>query len=236
MRALLVFTVLMAVKLTSRCLYRVQLEWLPGSPRTWSDVRIAALLNHTTLFEPILLGAVPASFLWRVAARGVIPIADKTMERPVVGRIFRFIASEVAVVSREADDTWDQVLEQIRDPDAVLAFCPEGRMKRRDGLDSRGNPMTVRGGIADVIRVKPRGRLLLAYSGGLHHIHAPGDRLPRVFRRAWLGVEVVDLREYRDRMMTQHGEDGFKWAVIEDLTRRRDIHCAAGPAGAALGG
>ena len=57
-------------------------------------------------------------------------------------------------------------------------------MKRRNGLDSQGQPMTVRGGIADILEAIPSGPMLIAYSGGLHHVQAPGETLPAVFRTA----------------------------------------------------
>lgn len=98
-------------------------------------------------------------------------------------------------------------------------------MMRRTGLDLQGNPMTIRGGIADILDAMPDGRLFIAYSGGLHHIQAPGERFPRPFRSAWLGAEVVDIPTYRDRLARGRDPDAFKAAVIEDLTRRRDAYC-----------
>ena len=41
----------------------------------------------------------------------------------------------------------------------------------------------------------------------------------------WLGAEVVDIEAYRERLLGGYGADAFKAAVIEDLTRRRDVHC-----------
>ena len=37
------------------------------------------------------------------------------------------------------------------DEDAVVIILPEGRMKRATGLDKKGMPMTVRGGVADIL-------------------------------------------------------------------------------------
>jgi hypothetical protein len=37
----------------------------------------------------------------------------------------------------------------------MVLMAPEGRMKRADGLDAHGQPMTVRGGIADILEVVP---------------------------------------------------------------------------------
>lgn len=225
MRSYVVFLLLFTIKAVSRALCRVRLEWVREDDRPWSNLRVLALLNHTSLFEPVLLSIIPNRVLWQIAAHGVVPIADNTVARPVVGRLFRLIAREVVSVTRERDDTWAEVLDQIRDPEALIIICPEGRMKRRTGLDRSGNPMTIRGGIADIIAARPGGRLFIAYSGGLHNVHAPGERFPRPFQRVWLGAEVVDIETYRERLAGWYGADSFKGAVIEDLTRRRDAYC-----------
>ena len=225
MRSYIVFLLLISIKAASRAFCRVRLEWVREPEEAWSGLRVIALLNHTSLFEPVLLSVVPVRVLWQFAAHGVIPIADKTLSRPVVGRLFRLIARRVVPVTRERDDTWSEVLDQNRDSESLIILCPEGRMKRPTGLDRSGNPMTVRGGIADLLASSPGGRVLLAYSGGLHHIQAPGERFPRPFRRAWLGVETLDIATYRERLAAWYGRDSFKSGVIEDLTRRRDAYC-----------
>lgn len=224
MRSQLSFLLLLAVKTKSRILFRIRLEWLAKPPDPWADLRILAILNHTSLFEPIFAAVAPNRLLWQIAAHGVVPVADKTLNRPLVGRFFRLVARHVVSITRERDQTWQTVLGRIHDPEALIVILPEGRMKRRTGLDLHGNPMTIRGGIADILEAVPEGRLLLAYSGGLHHIHAPGDRWPRLFRRADLRLEIIDIAAYR-RALAGGDAESFKAAVIEDLTRRRDEHC-----------
>src|SRR5581483_8303288 len=108
---------------------------------------------------------------------------------------------------------------------SLVIIAPEGRMKRTTGLDAEGNPMTVRGGIADVLRGIPAGDMLLAYSGGLHHLQAPGELLPRVFKRIAMRLELVDIASYREELLARNGRHGFKRAVIQDLEARRDLHC-----------
>src|SRR4029077_15050444 len=94
------------------------------------------------------------------------------------------------------------------------------------GLDSEGKPMTVRGGIADIVETIGDGRMLLAYSGGLHHVQIPGERWPRLFKTIRLRLELLDIAEYRDQMMEAGGGPrGFKRAVVNDLERRRDLLC-----------
>lgn len=200
-----------------------------GAGDPWAPVarmRVLAILNHTSLYEPILSGAAPDALLRRVAEHGVAPIALKTIRRPLVGRFFRLLARRVIPITRERDHTWETVLSRADDPEALVIILPEGRMKRRDGLDAAGEPMTVRGGIADILRTVPAGSMLLAYSAGLHHVHAPVDRFPRLFRTVRLSLEWVDVEAYRRRREAEAGPEGFKGAVIRDLTRRRDRYCA----------
>jgi hypothetical protein len=228
-RAYLVFLILLGVKMTSRIFYRVEMEWVGDPPPDrWRHHRIVALLNHTSLYEPIFVGGVPSSFLWRLARHGVAPIASKTADRAVVGRFFGLLAQNVISISRERDETWSELLRRI-DPDAMVAILPEGRMKRATGLDSEGRPMTVRGGIADILASIGEGRMLLAYSGGLHHVQAPGEKNPRVFQKVRMRLELVDIGTYREQRMAVYGPSGFKKAVAEDLERRRDLYCPVEP-------
>ncbi len=224
MRSLVSFSILMAIKVVSRIFFRHRVEWVNPMPEGgWERLRVVAILNHTSLYEPLLVGAAPNVLLWKVARWGVLPVAAKTMRRKV-GLFFRLIARNVVVVTRKRDHTWEQVLHTI-DERSVVCILPEGRMMRPGGLDAHGRPMTVRGGIADILHEVAEGTMLLVYSGGLHHIQAPGERLPRPFRTIRLRLEMVDIAEYRRRILAEAGEEGFKGAVIRDLEARRNRHC-----------
>jgi hypothetical protein len=233
-RSALVFCLLVSLKLVSRFFFRPRMRFAGDVPaRPWRRIRVVAFLNHTSLYEPVFTAGVPLEFLWRLSRHGVVPAASKTIERPLVGLLFRFIARHVVSISRERDHTWAAVLQRI-EPDSMVVIAPEGRMKRASGLDSHGNPMTVRGGIADILEVVPEGRMLIAYSGGLHHVQIPGERLPRLFQPVGMLIEVVDIADYR-RLMQSGADNGleFKRAVVADLERRRDTYC---PRAAALAG
>ncbi|MFQ5680066.1 MAG: hypothetical protein ACE5HP_11485 [Gemmatimonadota bacterium] len=226
MRTYLVFLLLLAIKGGSRLFFRHEIGWVGVvPPDRWARIRILAMLNHTSLFEPVLAGGAPASLLWRIARHGVVPVADKTARRPVLGRLFRLMARQVIPITRQRDETWETVMARVEDPSALVAILPEGRMRRRTGLDSEGRPLTVRGGIADILRAIPRGRMLLVYSGGLHHIHAPGDRFPRIFKTVRMCLEAVEIPAYREARLAEGGTVAFKGAVIRDLARRRDRFC-----------
>lgn len=224
LRSLLVFTTLITLKFLSRIFYPPEFKWVGNvPPNPWRGIRLVAFLNHTSLFEPVYLGGVPNSFVWRLAAHGVVPAADKTTTRPLVGLIFKFVAHHVIAITRERDSTWFSVLQKI-DPQSMVVIAPEGRMKRANGLDSNGKPMTVRGGIADILLAVKEGPMLLAYSGGLHHVQVPGH-LPSVFEKVHMRTEIVDIKTYIEQMMAD-GPEQFKRNVMKDLDARRDFYCA----------
>ena len=214
---------LTVLKYVSRIFYRHDFGFIgPTPPDPWGNLRLVVFLNHTSLFEPVFLGAVPNRFIWRLAAHGVVPAADKTTDRPLVGIVFKFVAHHVIAITRQRDDTWFQVLQKI-DPDSMVVIAPEGRMKRQNGLDLYGRPMSVRGGIADILHAVKEGRMLIAYSGGLHHVQIPGH-FPRIFKTVRLRVENLDIAEYIAEMLRRGGEDEFKRNVMKDLDARRDAY------------
>jgi hypothetical protein len=64
--------------------------------------------------------------------------------------------------------------------------------------------------------------MLLVYSGGLHHVQAPGDRFPRPFRTIAVRLEVVSIPAYRDQLGGTGDTQEFRRRVVADLTRRRN--------------
>src|SRR6266576_2642585 len=219
----MVFSMLLTLKYVSRIFYRYDVAWVGDVlANPWRHIRLVAFLNHTSLFEPVFLGGVPNHFVWRLAAHGVVPAADKTTGRPLVGMIFKFVAHHVIAITRERDHTWFQLLNKI-DPRSMVVIAPEGRMKRENGLDLHGNPMSVRGGIADILLAIREGRMLLAYSGGLHHVQIPG-KVPRIFKTVRMRIENLDIADYIDALMGKGGQEQFKRNVMRDLDRRRDEH------------
>ncbi len=223
-RSILSYLLLMSIKVVSKVFYRHTVRWIGEVPSDlWDKVRVVSILNHTSLYEPLLVGAAPNALLWKIARWGVLPVAAKTMRRKV-GLFFRMIAHHVVVVTRKKDATWKAVMDSIDDR-AVVCILPEGRMMRPNGLDANGQPMTVRGGIADILDAVGDGYMLIVYSGGLHHIQAPGELLPRLFKSIDVTLEAVDIAGYRRRLLDAFGPEGFKRAVINDLQRRRDLCC-----------
>lgn len=234
MRSLISFGLLSFFHLLARLFYRLETAWVDGGPaEPWRQIdrlRVVAILNHTSLYEVLFAGAVPRAFLWRAARHGLVAVAEKTLQRPLVGRLFGFVAAHVVSVTRERDHTWQAVLRRIG-PSSMVLILPEGRMKRANGLDSNGLPMTVRGGISDILEAIDEGLMLLAYSGGLHHVQVPGEHLPRVFRTIRMRFELVEIAAYRAAREAEAREArvSFKRRVVEDLERRRDLYCPVSP-------
>lgn len=223
MLSFLRFCFLATLRQASRVLYDHKHEWVGEPPaEPFRNVRVVALLNHTSLFEGALAGSFPLRFVREIARRGVLPGADTTMDRPVVGRIFKWMVPKSVTLTRRRDSTWDSLLSLVEIDNIVLLF-PEGRMRRRGGLDKHGRPMTVRGGIADVLERIDDGDMLLVYSEGLHHVHAPGDAFPGLFREIRCRFEQLPIRRYKERM--EAGGPRFIRNTMHDLERRRDRHC-----------
>jgi hypothetical protein len=216
--------VLGAVKVLSAACFRFTVEWVGRRPaEPFKAARLGVLLNHTSLFEPVFLAVFPWHWLRAVAARGLMPGADATLERPLAGRFFKLLVPRAVGVTRSRDRTWAEFLSHVTEEDVVL-ISPEGRMMRRGGLDKHGKSMTLRGGIVDVLERKGEGTMLLVYSGGLHHVQAPGEGFPRLFQRVRVRLEEVPLARYKRAM--GHGTPEFRANVLADLSRRRDLHCS----------
>jgi 1-acyl-sn-glycerol-3-phosphate acyltransferase len=223
MRTLLNFFVLLSIKLFSRLFYLHKLRWIgPVPANRWDDIRLVVLLNHTSLFEWLFAGSAPVRFLWRIARHAVIPAAQKTLDRPVVGLFFSLLAQHVIPITRQPDESWKQVLSRV-DPQGMVLILPEGRMMRPTGLDLEGRAMTVKGGVADILEAIPAGRLLYGYSAGLHHVQVPGQKLPNLFRRIELSLESLDIAEYKQELSSASDAPTLKQAMKIDMERRKQL-------------
>lgn len=226
--SILSYGALLAVRHASRALYNVREEWVGDVPTDpWEDVRLIAVLNHTSLAEGIYLSCVPSRVLRKISRHAVLPVAEETMARPIEGRIFRTLVANVVPITRKRDHSWTRVLQQIDDPKSMVALFPEGRMMRPTGLDKKGAPMTVKPGVADVLKGLECGRMILAYSGGLHHVFKPGASFPRFGHVVHLKLESLDIATYLEERQREGWS--FASAVVKDLTRRRDLHTPIAP-------
>ena len=227
MKQHMIYSLLLGLRTFSAAFYRFNIQWVgrvPSDP--WAHLRLVLLMNHTSLYEPLYAGFLPNRFLRHIAYNGIVPVADKTIKRPMVGHFFRSVAGNVVSISRARDHTWETFLSNIK-PDSLVIMAPEGRMKRANGLDLEGRKMTVRGGVADLLRTIPGGRMLIGYSGGLHHIQIPNQLIPKLFKTLHMKIESLDIAAYRDAMLRRYGSEGFKGGVILDLESRRDTYCPA---------
>lgn len=206
-------------KFIFRLFYRCEVKWLkkgPGDP--WKDVRLFVFLNHTSLYEPLFLIGMPYSFFWENGPKMLAPGADVTMMRPIVGKIFAILFPGMIPITRKRDDSWDNFLSLIK-KDTFVAIAPEGRMKRATGLDKEGKPMSVMGGIADILKVMKEGNMILAYSGGLHHVQIPGETLPRIFKTIKMNYELERIEDFIS-LCESRGATSFKQAVSSELEER----------------
>lgn len=101
---------------------------------------------------------------------------------------------------------------------SVIVIAPEGRMKRANGLDLNGKKMTVKAGVADILELINEGRVIFAYSGGLHHVQIPGQKIPKLFKTLRINVESFEIPDYKARFQ---GE-GIQWKkqVVADMQMR----------------
>lgn len=222
------YSALLGVKYASRALYAIREEWVGDVPTDpWDGVRLIAILHHTSLAEGVYLAVVPNRVLKKMAEHAVLPVAQETMDKAVEGRIFRLLIPNAVPITRRRDQSWSRVLSEIDDPEAMVTMFPEGRMMRTDGRDKKGSPMTVKPGIAEVLRSLRTGRMILAYSGGLHHVFRPGAGRPRFFKSLHVRLESIDIASYIQERTAEGGS--LPAAVVRDLTLRRDLHTPIAP-------
>lgn len=224
MRSLIGFIIVMKIRLISLLFWRLEVKWINSSvpDDIWDRARILVLMNHTSLYEPLYAPVLPIKFTWHFISRMVAPAAEKTLQRPIVGTFWKLMVPKALTITRKRDDTWTQFMNQISD-DSIIVIAPEGRMKRPNGLDLHGNPMTIRGGIADILEQTQTGYMILFYSGGLHHVQAPGETFPRPFKKLKMNLEWIDISEYKKQFPTASKD--FKTAVIADLQHRLENNC-----------
>lgn len=221
---LLRFFILCLVKFSRYWCYPTTAKWVsPPADKDWQDVRLILILNHTSLVEFVYATAMPTKFLWQMAQRLIFPVADISLKKPQ-GKMLKMFAPRIASLSRKRDETWQRFLDQLA-TDSILIFMPEGRMKRLNGLDKEAQPMTVRSGICDLLPQFSGGNMILAYSGGLHHVMAPGQSFPRPFRKLAVNLESVNVDEYLAHFADIEDEKQRREAICRDLELRRDQHC-----------
>ncbi len=218
MKRFISLLILLCIKLFSNTFYCFKIRW-PKKEIVWSDVKLIVFLNHTSLFEPLFLGFVPASFLRRLSQRMVAPGADKTLNRPIVGTLYKLFNPGLVSITRKRDDSWQQFMDAIYD-DAIILIAPEGRMKRRNGLDLEGKKMTVKSGVVDILARLDKGQMVFAYSGGLHHVQAPDEGFPHLFKTLKLNLEVFEIADYKALFSAATGSGEWEKLVLEDMQHR----------------
>jgi hypothetical protein len=223
MRRLTAFFLLSFVKIFSSIFYRGQFVWISPTPNDpWRKARLIVFLNHTSLFEPLFLQHLTFSYLWHLSAHLNVPGADVTLDRPIVGLFWKLMIPGIASITRRKDNSWTNYMSSIRH-DSMIVIAAEGRMKRLDGKDKFGKPMTVRGGVADIIESLDQGGMILCLSGGLHHVQAPGQHFPRLFKTIKLNMVYIDIGSYKSKFSENLRER--KIQIVQDLQARLEKDC-----------
>ena len=220
MKSLFSFLTQLSIKAFTNLFFRFEIKW-PNDNKNinWDEVRMIVLLNHTSLLEPLYLGFLPVKLLWRLYKKMVAPGADKTLNRPLVGFFYKVFSPGMVAITRKRDDSWKEFMESIAS-DSLIVIIPEGRMKRKNGLDLNGNKMTVKSGIAEVLEGLPSGKMVIAYSGGLHHVHVPGEKAYHFFKTLKMNLELLDISDYRNMLPKPIGSEEWRKSVIADLQHR----------------
>lgn len=216
------FTLLHGIRIFAKIFYRFETNWLSSGQNDWDDIRYIVFLNHTSLFEPLYLGTTPRWFVTKLSKKMVAPGADKTLNRPIVGKFWKLLGPGMISISRKRDATWRQFMQAIKNK-SIIIIAAEGRMKRANGLDANGRPMTVRSGVADILEQLDEGKMLVAYSGGLHHIQIPGQKIPKLFKTIKINFELLEIRDYKESFPVE----GIQWkrAVVRDMQERLETKC-----------
>ena len=125
-------------------------------------------------------------------------------------------------VTRKRDSSWKEFLKAIKNR-SVIVIAPEGRMMRETGLDANGKKMNIRSGVAEIIEELNEGKILIAYSGGLHHVQHPGEKFPRIFKDISINLEAISVKDYK-ALFTSEGIQ-FRRDVVNDLEARLKDNC-----------
>ena len=223
MRRIVAFLILSIIKTISQLIWKAEFKWIENPPGDlWEQTRIISLMNHTSLYEPLFIQAFSYTYLWHLAGHLNVPAADVTLKRPFVGFFWKLMIPNIIPVSRRMDHSWSKYLASIK-KDCVVMIAPEGRMKRPNGLDKNGKPMTVKGGLVDIIEAIEEGGIILCLSGGLHHVQSPGQLFPRPFKTIHMNLCYLDIADY----IKQFPEDARerKIAMVQDLQKRLENDC-----------
>ena len=215
------FSILASIKALGPMLCPGKVHWITPPPKNWKNVSLILFLNHTSLIEFIFCVLLPYRYLKQIAHRLVLPVADTTLKRPFYKTLYSFLSARVIPLSRKRDYTWDYFIKSLEKDDMCI-FMPEGRMKRTTGLDKEGKPMTVRGGVYDLLLAYRGREMAVVYSKGLHHVLPPGKSIPKIGQRIEASIEIVSVDQYLNQFDSLPNP---KNSLCKDLERRRDLYC-----------
>ncbi len=82
-RRTFVFLVLASLKTLGHLFYTFSISYDKQHTIDWRKIKLIAFINHTSLFDLLLVCVFPYSFLWEAAERTMTPIAEKPSKGPL---------------------------------------------------------------------------------------------------------------------------------------------------------
>lgn len=215
------FLFLAGLKILSYAIYPADLKWLTKKPKNWNEISLILIFNHTSLFEFLYGVSLPFSFLRELSSRLIVPVADTTL-KTILGRaVISHIAPHVVPITRKRDESWQLFLQKIDTQKHICIFLPEGRMKRLNGLDKNGQPMSVKSGTVDILKKFRGKKMVFVYGKGLHHILSPGQMIPRVFKKIEAKLEYLSVDAYLEKFKDK---ENMIQLICQDLEKRQNMY------------
>ena len=213
------FSILLFLKFFCFVFFFTKVNYKNTKNIPWEKINLILFLNHTSLFEFIFITIVPIKYLWRMSEKLIFPVADISYDKFLFGNFIKKLGPYPIRISRKRDKSWSYFLRKLTN-DKILIFPAEGRMRRKTGLDKDGKPLTVRSGVCDILKKYESCPFLIMYSHGIHHVYAPEDKLPKLFKRISITIEMLSVSDYCKKFTKDSVLN--KKALRSDLDRKRD--------------
>ena len=72
----------------------------------------------------------------------------------------------------------------------------------------------------DILAGLKKGKMIIAYSGGLHHVQIPNEGLPKLFKTLKMNLEILNIDEYKNKFLEEIGSELWQKKIMTDLQWR----------------
>ena len=80
--------------------------------------------------------------------------------------------------------------------------------------------------MVDILSRLKSEQMVIAYSGGLHHVQVPGEGFPKLFKTIKMNLEAFEIPDYKAMFNSAvEGSDEWRKAVLADLQLRLETRC-----------